>query len=606
MAGFKLTAFGGISPRVAPTLLQDNEATRAVNSKLYSGALRPWSRPYQLTPRVYVGANTKTIYKAIKANGDNQWFAWNNEIDIVKGPLTDNQAFRLYYTGDGAPKKTNSTLAGASSGGTPAAYLELGVPAPLAAPTVTRVGAGTDFPETRVYVVTAISTFGGIKEESAPSVASAEVVVYSGDSVTVGNLSAPGIPTGQYNITHRRIYRSVTGTAATALQFVAEVAVGTNTYSDTKSSAELGETLKTDGWVPPPAGLKGLIELPNGILAGFVGREVFFSEPGFPHAWPVAYSISVEHDIVGLGVFGQSVAVMTKGAPYLLSGVSSVSMSAEKIALVEPCVSKRSIVSDSNGVTYASPNGLVELGPGGPQIITRNVMTHEEFGQFSPVSALAASTQSRYFMFFESGTYDFSKGCLIFDRHLPATPLTTSTLIANAAWTDPQDSKMYVVDHGEILEWEGDQVNAIPFEWKSKEFITPDHINLGAVEILADFGNIGLAEDLQAEVAQISQNNQVIFNAGGDFLGEFNDTTLNTYELNGSVLSSIPQQAEDRFVVFILYVDGEEKYRTQVTRRGIYRLPAGYKSDRFQFGLSGNVELRHVKVAETVLGLKQL
>lgn len=45
MAGIKLTAFAGIVPRTSPSLLQDNEAQTASNTKLYSGELRSWNAP---------------------------------------------------------------------------------------------------------------------------------------------------------------------------------------------------------------------------------------------------------------------------------------------------------------------------------------------------------------------------------------------------------------------------------------------------------------------------------------------------------------------------------------------------------------------------------
>jgi hypothetical protein len=673
MAGFNLRAFGGFSPRVAPQLLNDNEAVRAVNSKLYSGSLTPWNKPRFITPRVFVSPNTRTIYRVQKQGGDNQWFAWNTDVNIVKGPLTDGQAFRLYYTGDGTPRKTNATLAGGASGGAPADYLSLGVPNPVDKPSVTLVGSGTTSAETRVYVVTHISTFGDIKEESGPSPVSDEITVYSGDSVTVGNLTPTGTysrsgttitvtqaahglttgmivnldftsgaavdgvytvtvtgsdtftvvseasgttsgnvtilykaPAGKYNITHRRIYRSVTGTSLTSFQFVDEVPVTQATYSDTKTSAQVAEVIKTLAYTMPPNDLKGLVEMPNGILAGFVGKEIYFSEAYRPHAWPDIYSVSIEHEIVGLGVYGQSLVVMTKGNPYVISGIEPGSMSSEKISIIEPCMSARTIASDSMGVTYASPNGLVEIGPAGAQIITRNVMTKDEFLKYSPLSSLGVSTQGKYFMFYESADDQFPNGALIFDRSLAATPLTQTTLIAIAAWVDQEDANLYIVEDGEIKLWEGDAFNALPFEWTSKEFILPQPVNLGAIEIYADFGEISSGADLQDQINQIIADNQAIFGSLTDLKGEFNDAMLNVFQVNGSVLGSIPQTVDDRFIEVIVYAEGKERQRITATERGVKRLVDGYKSDRFQFTLSGNVPLRHVKVAETVKELRSM
>jgi hypothetical protein len=671
MAGLVLKAFGGYSPRIAPHLLQDNEATKAVNTKLYSGSLDSWYKPGELTPRVLVDENTRSIYRVRKTNGDDLWFAWNTDVNVAKGPLFDTQSFRIYYTGDGGPKKTNEALAGSPSGSAPEDYLSLGVPEP-SAPSVARVGTGTNNAETRIYAVTHISTFGDIKEESAPSQASGEVTLYTGDSVTVTLSSSSGTysqtdetvtitetahglttgmrvyldftsgtavdgwydvtvvdvdtytvtqptdstsgnvialvkaPAGRYNITHLRIYRSVTGSASTQFQFVDEVALGTLTYSDTKSSAQLGEVLKTSTWTLPPENLKGLVEMPNGILAGFINNEVHFSEPYYPHAWPVEYTVSVDQEIVGLGAFGQSVVVMTKGNPYIISGVASANMSSEKIAIIEPCISARSIVSDSLGVTYASPNGLIEIGPGGPNLITQNVLLREQFIKLSPSTSIGVSTQGRYFMFYESAVDDIVNGCLVFDRRIPATPLSQVSLDASTAWVDQEDAQLYIVERGEIYLWEGDVVNALPYEWISKDFILPEPVNFGALEVYADFGSISTAELLQQQQDQIAAENQQTFNVSTTLKGEFNEHRLNQFELNGSILESIPQTVEDRFVLVIVYADGEEKQRITLTERGAKRLIAGYKSDTYRIAASGNIPLRHIKIAETVRELKAL
>ena len=45
MSGLKIMAMGGYVPRVAPHLLNDNEAQKALNTKLYAGDLRAWRKP---------------------------------------------------------------------------------------------------------------------------------------------------------------------------------------------------------------------------------------------------------------------------------------------------------------------------------------------------------------------------------------------------------------------------------------------------------------------------------------------------------------------------------------------------------------------------------
>ena len=87
MAGLKLMTNGGYVPRVAPHLLQDNEAQKAINTKLYSGVLRSWRKPLPITPKVTVPVGTETIYKGLKSSGDDLWLSWGTNVDVVSSPL---------------------------------------------------------------------------------------------------------------------------------------------------------------------------------------------------------------------------------------------------------------------------------------------------------------------------------------------------------------------------------------------------------------------------------------------------------------------------------------------------------------------------------------
>ena len=196
----------------------------------------------------------------------------------------------------------------------------MGVPAPAAAPNL--VASSSLAPnETRAYVYTYVSTFGTVKEESAPSPAATVTVSTSGGAtVTVSGFSAA--PTTGYNITHRRIYRTITGASQVVYSFVAEIPIATTSYVDSLSVTQLGSELQTLFWTPPPAGLKGLVAMPNGILAGFEGNQIYFSEPYYPHAWPDIYALTVDYPIVGLGVYDTTLVVLTTKFPYLISGVS--------------------------------------------------------------------------------------------------------------------------------------------------------------------------------------------------------------------------------------------------------------------------------------------
>ena len=373
MPAIKIMGFDGLVPRMSATLLSDNQAQIAENVKLHSRELRFWRGSTAQSATMV--ANTRSIYKYYASSPTPYWLVWASEgVDVVASPITDTTDYRIYYTGDGVPKKTNEALASTGAGAYPRGWLNMGVPAPTGAPTLaTDGGSGTT--EQRAYVYTYVSTFGSLKEESAPSPPTS-ISTLPGGTVTVKGFTTA--PTTNYNITHRRIYRSVTGATTDSYQFVAEIPVATTSYDDTKTVAQLGETITTIGWTPPPSNLAGLVALPGGALAGFSGNTIYFSEPFYPHAWPTRYAINVPSKIVGFGVFGTFVAVMTDRYPYIINGGIPGAMSVERVPSLEPCISKQSIISNEGGVMYASPNGLMQIGPGAVGIQTNALFRRDE------------------------------------------------------------------------------------------------------------------------------------------------------------------------------------------------------------------------------------
>lgn len=71
------------------------------------------------------------------------WFHWLTDVDVVRSPIAGDTTERTYFTGDGAPKMTDSSLA-TTGGGTdyPTNALNLGIPAPAAAITAALVTNG--------------------------------------------------------------------------------------------------------------------------------------------------------------------------------------------------------------------------------------------------------------------------------------------------------------------------------------------------------------------------------------------------------------------------------------------------------------------------------
>lgn len=603
MAGLKLAAFAGMAPRVSVALLKDNEAETAINTKLYSGELRSWNKPKAVAGANDLVSSCQSIYKHKNVAGDDLWLSWSTDVNVVPSPIYATGENQIYYTGSGTPKKTNSALAETGVAPFPGDYYEMGVVAPTTAPGVSTSG-GSGTAESRVYLYTFLSSFGSIVEESAPSPASSVVSVLPGGTVTVSSLPAAA-PAGDYNITNVRIYRAISGTTATSYLKVVDISIGTTSYSDTKTASQLGGIITSSSYTPPPSDLQGLTAMANGILVGFRKNEVYFCEPFIPHAWPIAYSLTVEYPIIGIAAFGESVVVATKGNPFVISGSTPQAMSQSKIPLFEPCISKRSIVSDDTGVMYASPNGVVKVSQGFAGVTTSSLFTRDEWQARYPSTMLGTVLDGAYYLFWTDQVNAIEE-CLILDRNEAASALTTSSIFTQAVYVDPTTAQLYMVIDGVVQGWEEDVANYLPYDWTSKLFVLARPVNFAAMQAEANFEDQALAVTLQSEVDAIIAENQATFSSGQDLLSSLGSVVLGEIVLGGSIMKRIPGSISSRYLQAKIYCNGVLVVTKSMTDRSMYRLPSGFKGDRWQFRLSGNVPLRSFKIAETAKELAQL
>lgn len=603
MAGLKLAAFAGIAPRVSKTLLKDNEAQTSVNTNLYSGEIRSWRKPGSLPIPASVVTGCKSIYRHKDTTDDDLWLSWNKDVDVVPGPIYATGEYPIYYTGDGIPKKTNAALSETGSGPFPGDSLAMGVPTPTVAPTVSASG-GSGTAESRVYLYTFISMFGAIEEESAPSPTSSILTVLPGGTVSISGLPSTA-PTGDYNITKMRIYRAVAGTTSTVYLKVDDVNIGTTTYSDTKTATQLGGSLQSSSYSPPPDDLSGLVAMANGILAGFRGNEVYFSEPFIPHAWPIEYSLTVEYPIVAIAAFGESLVVATQGNPFVISGSTPQAMSQSKIPLYEPCVSKRSIVSDDTGVMYASPNGIVKIAQGFAGLSTSSLFTRDEWQFYKPSTMIGAILDGAYYLFYEDVDNDI-RGSLLLDRGEAASALTTTNIHTEAVYVDPETANLYIEEGGQVKSWEGDLYNFIPYEWKSKVFHLPRPLNFAVAQLEADFGSAEISESIAGQTAEIIAANQALLTAGTDLESTLGSVEIAKHDVAGSLLTSIASVVEGRYIQVKIFCNYQLVATRSVTSRKEFRLPSGYKGDRWEFQFNGNIPVLQFRIAETAKELAEL
>jgi hypothetical protein len=640
MSVIRFGGFRGEIPRIHPRLLPEGGAQTAKNCRVDSGALE------SIRGLDFEANTTETDPISLYRYSPTVWLEATTDVDWVPYPVVDDQYGRVIFT-DAAideVRVTDATIVG--TGGYPSGWRLLEVPAPVQGFAATLNGTAdddTEIPETRFYVCTFVNEWGA---EGPPSPASNQIEWRSGQTVTLSSLSS--VPSGNYNITHRRIYRINTGsTGVTNYQFVSEVAVtqtlltisditqtnppiitttaahgltdgqevvfaglgvdattqpivditkenpaivtitghglatgqevlltglgggngmdelnntrqtiflinndkfsldgvdstayttyagggsaalvygmdelngnqyfvavkdtdeftlesvdatgfesysegGTvsqlagNSYTDAVASESLGEVLPTDLYDPPNPATKGIKLHPAGFLVGYFGKTLAFAEPGAPHAWPIDYRLVTGHDIVGIGIFGNTVMVSTKGWPYLAVGSDPAAMSLIELEVEQACIAKRGIVDLGTAVVYPSPDGLIMASNQGVQNITSGIFRRDQWQALVPSSIIGFNWEQQYLGFYDNGV---TQRAFIIDPFAADFGVRYVDREVLGGYKDIEEDLLYLLTSAStIAKWD-ESSSKIPYEWKSKPVYTPRPVNMAAAKIISD------------------------------------------------------------------------------------------------------------------------
>lgn len=656
----KISPFGGLLPKVGDRLLPDFNATIASNMKLQSGEIRPLRAPF-LIAQPNKPTPSLAIYLARNGISQQAWFSWPFDVDVVRAPLSVEVESRYYWTGDGVPKYATYTQAVTGGGDNyPAQAFDLGIPTPQTKPTVGHSG-GVGVASTRFYVYTYFSALG---EESAPSpvsdiftgkvdgtwaitamdefplnsgtgsasfssgfttftnTASARHWLRVGDSVVLSSttLVVTELPTsssfkvaGNFSAAttwarlnnwntasmKRRLYRTAGTTAQ--FQLVAD-GIGTS-YNDTLTDSQiLGDELISQGWIPPPVGLKGIASHPSGALVGFESNILWLSVPYQPHAWRVSDQLATDYEIVGIAVYGTEIGIGTKGNVYIASGVEPESMSLESIKGNHPCLSKRSVYSIGNGFIFSTAHGmaLVTVGTNSVVMLTDQFFTKDEWRNYAPETIVTSLAYGRIYLAFTRA--DSSQSILVLDSDI----LLNADVPYAELYTDLTSGELYLSDTAGIKVWDSAEAYPLTYSWKSKDFVVSNPINIGAAKI--DFEPAINADDLailQAIIAAINVSNAAIISSG-KARGAINFKPYNKGIVNGSNIQQVPLLPPGNEVTFILRKGAEIVASVSVNDTKTFRLPAGYKADVFSIEVIGQSVIKEVRFAETAYGLNKV
>lgn len=488
----KFDQFNGIAPRTDDKLLNKQLAQVAENVNLLSGKLEPVLSP--LRSFSLPSSNIKSIYPY-----NSTYLSWETDVDVIQSPIANDAYHRIYYTGDGPPKMK------AIYDDVVETY-DLAIQPPTSAPIITNPNIpGTLTSNTTLtisYVYAYVTKFG---EESAPSPPSDLI-----DIVPTTNALVSGLLSPQPNdraIVAIRIYRTAIGqTEAATFRFVDEIPLGTDgistSYTDNKPQATLGATITTTLWNPPEEDLQGITVMAGGILCGFVGNTLHFSEPYLPNAWNPSYQIALDFDIVGIETTGNSLIVGTTQHPYIINGSRPDSLLPIKLAIVQPCLSKRGMIAVGSSVFFPGPDGMVAVTQGQASIVTKDIYTRSQWSELNPSTMISGTWDRNIYMFCENET-------IIMDIENRGIYISTSDEHTQGILT--YYDSMYLIQDSYIYEWGRGDVTKY-MTWKSAELSLDRVMDFSIARVIADDYPVALRiYSKESEVLEITINDDSAF-----------------------------------------------------------------------------------------------
>lgn len=363
MTILSIRKFNGEIPRLPDDRLPEDAAKSAQNANFAHGELRALNA---LGTHYTVAAASRPCRSLFTNDGIN-FYAWSVPTRAYLHPTIDDTAGRIIFhkAGEGLRVTTVGGMTALNlNPGEPASSWAVGVTRP-SSPSVTLGAATSGTQETVAVVATVVNTWN---EESAPS----DPVMFDrtqGQSATYTVSYAP--TAGQRPIQGVNFYRTYTSAQGSTEYFLINatpiaLSGGSASLTDASVTASSSTTLTSAQWDTPPTLPSNLTYMGNGFFVVGSGKDLVFSEPYRPHAWP--YRMTLPHGVVGIvAVEGGALVTTTTGA-YLISGAHPTQVSQQFLPVEQAGWTPYSMTRVGGAAIYASNDGLVSVYGGQPSL----------------------------------------------------------------------------------------------------------------------------------------------------------------------------------------------------------------------------------------------
>lgn len=363
MTTLTIRKFNGEIPRLPSDRLPEDAAQYAKNAEFAHGELRPLK---SLGSHYTVHATARPCRALFTHDGVN-FYAWNLPTRAYLHPTIDDTSSRVIYHTQGQGLKVTTTAGMKAINldpAPPATSFDVGVTAP-SAPSVSLGAATSGGVETVAVVAVAVNVWG---EESAPS---APVLFDKQNTQGATYTVTHAATAGQQALTGINFYRTYPSQQGTTEYFLinptpAALAGGVATLVDASDTPQTTTSLASSEWDPPPTLPNNLTYVGNGFFAIGAGKDIVFSEPYRPHAWP--YRMTLPHGIVGIVAVEGGILVTTQAQTYLVSGAHPTQMSQQILPTEQAGWSSMAMARIAGAAVFASNDGLVSVYGGQPSL----------------------------------------------------------------------------------------------------------------------------------------------------------------------------------------------------------------------------------------------
>jgi hypothetical protein len=507
MGSIRITAFGGIKPRLMRGNSGPTSASEARDVKLWHGYLAPWRYPAKAIETGKDKLCSIFSYKCCFIGSENEC------ADFTMGDVNCPRVFSTGHMPWPAYADLGECEANCATGDCCGTFVEptwcrLGVPAPVNAPTITNVTVtepqgdctNCDFSvqrkrENRAYFYTFVNAYG---EESFHSPISAIVDADINSPATLGFVIPP-VADGYCEPVSIRIYRAGSSSGVDDESFgdadfflVDEIdyADGMFTHVEDTPADCIGEVYPENCVnQPPPANLENINALENGVLVGSVNNKLWFSEPWKFHSWTCF--MELDDCIKAIKVGGGQIYVATNGRPYIVDQESRSDdedclccRAITRLAEPAPLLCKRSMVTTGTGVMWATDMGLAKLMGSEFRIDTHDFMAEDDWQKWYPHDLKGVYYKGEYFGFNAERGFIWATLTGAYSETYPGdnAKFSTLSLTPTAVWKTDQNI-LYMVFDGDIYRWDSSDTY-IPYRWRSRLNIEGGLQNYSAAKVV--------------------------------------------------------------------------------------------------------------------------